>query len=281
MGQQSWGNTARRQDSLRRGGFSSSFRIVEKQVKYENAGFWLRVFAWWWDTLIFGLMQTTVIITFIFGLTTTAVLNIQNLEEMLKSPQTLKNILTGGNISLVLITIGLITVGLYCLYHVSFEVFFNGATPGKWLIGLKVLDADDQPLSIRQSLERNTYKFTSFGIMIFGLILACGLIQSRLIILIPIVIVATTILGLVVGVVGYLMAAFTVQKQALHDQWSYSFVVLDPNCSNVKRVTFSVIAAIMIVLSFILQVNEQRSRHNQIGVMQPNSIISLTQRSFR
>lgn len=281
MKQQSWENTARRQDFLTGRDFSSAFRIVGKEVQYENAGFWLRLFAWWWDTLIFGALQATVFVTLLFALGATVALNIQNIQSTVRSTQVLKTLLTSGNASLVLIAVGFLTVGLYCLYHVSFEVLFNGVTPGKWLIGLRVLDGHNNPLSIQQSLERNIYKFTALGITIFGLILSYGLLQARLVILVPIVLAVTVILGLICGIGGYLMAAFTVQKQTLHDQWSYSFVVIDPSCPTIKRVIFSVSAAVIIILSSIVQTHEHRSSYSAQNPTQLNSFIRSASRNFR
>lgn len=252
MRNQSWGNTARQQDSLRRvrkSGFLPSFRVVEQRVQYNNAGFWLRLFAWWWDTLLFSVMQIAVILPLCLTLVATATLSLQTIKYTFGTQQGLRSLLNSGNISPVLLGMGVISVGLYCLYHVSFEVLCKGFTPGKWLIGIRVLDGEDAPLTIGQSLARNIYKFTSFGIIMFGLILSSGLIQSRIIVLVPIVLVVSAISAIMVGAGGYLMAGFTVHKQTLHDKWSYSYVVIDPACSNAKRITFSVIAAVAIILT--------------------------------
>lgn len=273
MRNQSWGNTARRQDSFRRGGFQPSFQVVEHRVHYYNAGFWLRAFAWWWDTLIFGLMQITVTLPLFLILAATAAVSLSSIRQTFGTPQGLRTLLESGDISLVLIGSGLVSVGLYCLYHVSFEVCFKGATPGKWLIGLRVFDGEDQPLTIGQSLARNVYKFTSFGIFMFGIILSSGLFQAGLVPVIPLVLVITAVSAFLTAIGGYLMAGLNEHKQALHDKWSYSYVVIDPACSKVKRIIFSGIAAGMILLSAVSQYYKVHASMQRPGWSQSMSIL--------
>ncbi len=66
-----------------------------------------------------------------------------------------------------------------------------GATPGKMLMGLKVLDADGNPLGFVRAAARNVFK----------------------------------LLSAILLMIGYLMVFWTAKKQALHDMMAYCVVV--------------------------------------------------------
>jgi uncharacterized RDD family membrane protein YckC len=66
----------------------------------------------------------------------------------------------GGGVSTLLasfsVAIGL--VGYFLLswfYGVFFETYYNGRTPGKWLLGIRVIGSDGHPISGKQALLRN------------------------------------------------------------------------------------------------------------------------------
>jgi len=97
MRNQSWGNAAR-QDFIRRGGSSPSFHVVEKRVSYDDAGFWLRLFAWWWDSLIFTVMQITLILPLVFTFMITTAVSLEKLRTTFGTPQGLRTLMAGGSL---------------------------------------------------------------------------------------------------------------------------------------------------------------------------------------
>lgn len=67
---------------------------------------------------------------------------------------------------------------LLWLYNVIFEVLFNGATPGKKVVGLRVMNANGTPVGWSGSLLRNLIRFvdTLPGCYLFG---CCSVLLSR------------------------------------------------------------------------------------------------------
>jgi uncharacterized RDD family membrane protein YckC len=59
-------------------------------------------------------------------------------------------------------------------WHVFFEAYRQGRTPGKQLLGLRVVDGRGLPLSLEQSLVRNVVRALDFAPVFYGLgALAC------------------------------------------------------------------------------------------------------------
>ncbi len=79
------------------------------------------------------------------------------------------------------------------LYHAAFESSAWQATPGKRLLGLRVLDEEGRPLAFGRASARYVARWAS------------GLLFN----------------------LGYVMAAFTARKQALHDLIAGTIVVRD------------------------------------------------------
>ncbi len=55
------------------------------------------------------------------------------------------------------------------VYHVGFEVRREGRTPGKAMMGLRVVDARGLPLSLPQSFVRNVARVLDFAPVLYGL----------------------------------------------------------------------------------------------------------------
>lgn len=100
-------------------------------------------------------------------------------SNVVVSPESGNFIDLSGN----LLTINLITAIIFLIYYSAFESSRLQATPGKRVLSLVVTKADGQPISFFQALVRNFCKYIS-AIILF---------------------------------IGFLMAAFTAKKQALHD----------------------------------------------------------------
>lgn len=82
------------------------------------------------------------------------------------------------------------------IYFAWFESSPLQATPGKLALGLMVTDLSGKRISFQRALGRNSAKFFSY--------LTCY--------------------------IGFLLAAFTDKKQALHDMMSLALVVRKPKC---------------------------------------------------
>jgi hypothetical protein len=54
------------------------------------------------------------------------------------------------------------------LYPMVFEVYFDGATPGKRYLGLVVLHSDGTPVQLRASLTRNLLRAVDFLPFLYG-----------------------------------------------------------------------------------------------------------------
>ncbi len=104
---------------------------------------------------------------------------------------TLLGDLAGGGELAVTLMIALVTLLLQVCYFAFFHASFNAATPGKMLIGIKVVRSDGETISFPRAVGRYF---------------------------------ATIPSGILLGI-GYLMAGFTARKQALHDMICDTVVV--------------------------------------------------------
>lgn len=104
---------------------------------------------------------------------------------------TLLGDLAGGGELAVTLMIALVTLLLQACYYAFFHASFNAATPGKMVIGIKVVRSDGENISFLRALARYF---------------------------------ATIPSGILLGI-GYLMAGFTARKQALHDMICDTVVV--------------------------------------------------------
>jgi len=65
-------------------------------------------------------------------------------------------------------------------WHVFFEAYRQGRTPGKQLLGLRVVDGRGLPLSLEQALVRNVVRALDFAPVFYGLgALACQYDERR------------------------------------------------------------------------------------------------------
>lgn len=50
-----------------------------------------------------------------------------------------------------------------CFYGALFETFMNGQTPGKWILGVRVVTRDGQPISGMQAVLRNLFRWVDMS----------------------------------------------------------------------------------------------------------------------
>lgn len=112
---------------------------------YQVAGIGSRFLASLLDTIIVGLLQVVVLVLLILTL----------------------NMLSGSTFAEQLSTwlvaiLGLIAAVFYWGYYIFFEMLWNGQSPGKRWVGLRVIRADGTPITLSESLIRNLARLIDF-----------------------------------------------------------------------------------------------------------------------
>ena len=64
--------------------------------------------------------------------------------------------------------IGLIAFGLLWGYYIFFEMWWNGQSPGKRLVGLRVIRSDGTPISLSEAIIRNLIRLVDFLPLYYG-----------------------------------------------------------------------------------------------------------------
>ena len=112
---------------------------------YQVAGIGSRFLASLVDTLIVILLQVVVLIV--------VSLIIDSLEGSALADQ-----LSGW----VYAIFGLVAAVFYWAYYIFFEMLWNGQSPGKRWVGLRVIRADGTPITLSESLIRNLARLVDF-----------------------------------------------------------------------------------------------------------------------
>ncbi len=122
----------------------TSFNI---DLQFETSPFHLRLFAWIIDFVLLIIYWTVML-------------------NILNSTFSLDNASEFGLTELFLVT-------PFLLYHFVFELFFNGQSPGKMLLKIKVVGLTGQSATVSQYLLRWLLRFVDFGI-VWGFIFLIG-----------------------------------------------------------------------------------------------------------
>ena len=172
---------------------------MEEKVFY-YAGFWRRFAAHVIDQILIGIVIFILMIPFYFFIFF-GVISLENFEDY----EDFASVIWAQSyddeaalaVGLVVIFLGIIIAVLSLivewLYYAIMEASKKQATLGKMAVGIKVIDMEGN----RISFGRATGRF--FGKILSGLILY----------------------------IGFIMAAFTTQKQALHDMMASCLVILN------------------------------------------------------
>ncbi|ELR71029.1 Serine/threonine protein kinase [Fulvivirga imtechensis AK7] len=150
------------------------------------AGFWIRFVAWIIDAIVLSIVNFVIIVPIFGALGFGAYESMSGGEVSQGQMDAMIAMLTGAGLVLQLIQIG---IGL--LYFALMESSAKQGTVGKMALGLKVIGKDGQRINFGQAVLRY------IGKIISGMIL----------------------------MIGYIMAAFTEKKQALHDMIASTYVV--------------------------------------------------------
>ncbi|MBX9604226.1 MAG: RDD family protein [Bryobacteraceae bacterium] len=155
--------------------------------QYRYAGFWIRFVAQFVDGLIIGIAGSIIavplIFAAIFGTGLGAVLQAGNGNDL--PPEAVLPF-----VGFIFLFVVAVLAGQW-FYFAYFESSESQATPGKKILGLKVIDVDGRRISFGRASGR-----------FFGKLLSGALFNA-----------------------GYIMAAFTARKQALHDMLASTLVI--------------------------------------------------------
>jgi uncharacterized RDD family membrane protein YckC len=151
------------------------------------AGFWLRFVAVIIDGLLLGSIQFIAIMPVLGLMGIGMATDIQNLET---ADETTMAPMIGQMMAMAGVT-QIVFLTIQTLYYAFMESSKYQASVGKIVLGLKVIDMNGERLDFTKALVRNL----------------CKIISSMILF------------------IGYLMAAFTEKKQALHDMIASTLVV--------------------------------------------------------
>jgi uncharacterized RDD family membrane protein YckC len=122
------------------------------------------------ENVIFGYEVVGIGSRFMAALVDTAIILILQIVVNLTMVLLLGNLL-GLDLGSAWITavFGLISFALLWGYYIFFEMLWNGQTPGKRLVGLRVLRSDGTPITLTESIIRNLVRFVDFLPLFYGL----------------------------------------------------------------------------------------------------------------
>jgi uncharacterized RDD family membrane protein YckC len=155
-------------------------------VALPYAGFWIRFVAYLIDALIMGVLFIALFVPFAALTGLTAALG-----KVSAGDEEVKNMI-GGAFILGLFCIGIIAFLAGWLYHAKMESSSWQATLGKRAVNLKVTDLTGNPITFQRATGRYFAKI---------------------------------ITGLIPLAIGYIMAAFTERRQAVHDMIASTLVL--------------------------------------------------------
>ena len=224
--------------------------------QWAPAGFWLRLFAFLYDSILVTILTTisSGLIVLLLSLILAPTLKLTTSGD-LDSYEAFANALAElpflALIPFVMLFILLlfITLAVPYLYFALFERSRYMTTPGKAIFRLAVTDLEGRPISFWIALKRNLLKSIGPLLMFVGGALGTAiLIEGQYRFIGFLLLGVSLISGLLVIFVGYLMAAFTEDKQALHDHFARCLVLKRLDFSFPRRVFFAIVGVIAYLL---------------------------------
>lgn len=197
---------------------------IEEPMYLEPAGFWLRVWATFIDIGIFAvpkaILDAAVSIYFIEVIQRSLTIG------QSKDPSNLTGMILPVVIfSTILIFGTYLLIGL--LYNPVLESSRLRGTPGKYFLGLVVVDLNHQRISFLRALGRHFARSIYFVpmIMAFAVIVIPPLFGEKPGAGAALAAIIGGLASTILGLIHYPMAAFTAKKQALHDKVASTYVV--------------------------------------------------------
>jgi uncharacterized RDD family membrane protein YckC len=159
------------------------------RTQFAYAEFWLRAVAYLLDSIIMGAAVIPLFI--VFAMMTGAAAHLHNWEDLPRNGQPPDPALVAAILSAVFM-MAAVALLITWLYHAYFESSTWQATPGKKVMSIYVTDLNGQRLSFLHATGRFFSKIVT---------------------------------GLIPFFLGYIMAAFTERRQALHDMIAGTLVL--------------------------------------------------------
>lgn len=131
---------------------------------YEVAGIGSRFLAALVDTLLILILQVVVNLALLLVVRIVAG-DVSDLES--------------GAVMWLLALFGLIAFAFFWGYYVFFEVLWNGQSPGKRWVGLRVIRTDGTPITLTESLIRNLVRLVDFMPAYYGIGVVTMFINSQ------------------------------------------------------------------------------------------------------
>ena len=156
-----------------------------EQTQHTYAGFWMRLLAAIIDGVLLGIVNIIILVPFLGLVGLTAAARASDVDMESEGAGLMIALLSTYLISMLAVAVA------GWLYFALMESSARGATLGKMALGLRVVDLNGSRISFGRATGRY------FGKIVSGAILC----------------------------IGYIMAAFTQQKQALHDIMAGCLVV--------------------------------------------------------
>lgn len=194
------------------------------------AGFWLRAFALLLDLSLLSLLGYGALLG-----AKAAGMNANFITEQIIKLRSVEAIMSALSVFWILCAFG--PVLFYMFWFALWESSPLYATPGKAAFGLKVTDYSRKSIIFSRALKRNFYKSLSFFIVLGGSItvLSVAAVVPVLLVFLPMVMLGLGLIAAAVLIIGHLAAAFTNDKQALHDSLSDSLVLKNVDVSVLRR----------------------------------------------
>lgn len=85
----------------------------------------------------------------------------------------------GGGNSFILALLSLISFAFFWGYYIFFELRWNGSSPGKRQVGIRVIRADGTPITLAESLIRNLVRLIDFLPLAYGVGLVAMFIDGK------------------------------------------------------------------------------------------------------
>ncbi len=120
---------------------------------YQVAGIGSRFLAALIDTILIVILQIVVYLTLLL-----IIANLANLDDLTSD----------SNISWLAAIFGLIGFAFLWGYYIFFELLWNGQSPGKRRIGLRVIRQDGTPISAAEAVIRNLVRIIDFLPLYYG-----------------------------------------------------------------------------------------------------------------
>lgn len=117
---------------------------------YQVAGIGSRFLSTLADTLLIGLLQLVVIVTYL------VILSLFGVDP------------SGSAAAWVTAIFILIVFVFYWGYYILFEIFWNGQTPGKRWSGLRIIRSDGTPITLSEALIRNLVRIVDILPAMYG-----------------------------------------------------------------------------------------------------------------